>query len=217
MESVIVLPCAATGDSAAGTSASTTRSATAAPAKLREILMDRPSSASGASRMARRYATLPELSSRRGPARGAGIRALPARGDAALRAGGGGGRGRGGGRDAGGRRPLPGPARAARDPDPHRARPAVRPRVVRHGGQRRAPPRRRPDARDRPVEPILPRRGIDRPPGAPNDGHALEVAGGPRRFERRLGGDLEGREARLAMIGLIDAVAERASIRRTAS
>src|SRR5215471_18655512 len=68
MERVMVLPCAAIGDSAAGAIASQTRSATAIPAKLREIVMDRPSSASGASRMARRYATLPELSSRRGPA-----------------------------------------------------------------------------------------------------------------------------------------------------
>src|SRR5215471_2789971 len=78
MESVIVLPCAATGDSAAGASASTTRSATATPAKLREIVIDRPSSASGASRMARRYATLPGLSSGRDSARGAGIQALHA-------------------------------------------------------------------------------------------------------------------------------------------
>src|SRR5262250_2944964 len=66
MERVMVLPCAAIGDSAAGAIASQTRSATAIPAKLREIDIDRPSSASGASRMARRYATLPGLSSRRG-------------------------------------------------------------------------------------------------------------------------------------------------------
>src|SRR5215470_19267838 len=172
MESVIVLPCAATGDSAAGASASTTRSATAAPAKLREILMERPSSASGASRMARRYATLSELSSWRA---------------------------------------------RARDPDPHRARPAVRPRVVRHGGQRCAPPRRRPAARHRPVEPILPRRGIDRPPRGPDDGDALEAVGYPRRFERRLGVDLEVRDACLAMIGLLEAVDERTALDRHAA
>src|SRR5215471_14685719 len=172
MESVIVLPCAATGDSAAGARASTTRSATATPAKLREIVMERPSSASGASRMARRYATLPELSSRRA---------------------------------------------RARNPDPHRARPAVRPRVVRHGGQRHAPPRRRPDARDRPVEQIFPRRAIDRPPRGPDDSHALEAVGDPRRFERRLGVDLEVRDARLAMIGLLEAVDERAALDRHAA
>src|SRR5262249_20489730 len=61
------------------------------------------------------------------------------------------------------RAPLRGTARAARDPDPHRARPPVRPRIVRHGGQGGASPRRHPAARDRPVETILPRRGIDRP------------------------------------------------------
>src|SRR5262249_56577870 len=69
---------------------------------------------------------------------------------------------------------------------------------------------------DRSVKAILPPRGIDRPPRAPYDGHALEAAGPPRRFERRLGVDLEVRDARLWMVGLLDAVDERAALDRHA-
>src|SRR5262245_22051326 len=100
----------------------------------------------------------------------------------------------------------------SRDPDAHRPRPPVRPRIVGDGRERCTPARRGSAARYRPVQAILPRRRVDRPAGGANDRHALEATRRPRRFEWRCGVDLEVLDLRVRMIGLLDAVDERAAL-----
>src|SRR5439155_13754507 len=100
--------------------------------------------------------------------------------------------------------------------DAQRCRPAVRPRIVRDGRER-APASRRRAASHGTMEAIFPRRRVDRQPGAAHDGHPFETTGYPRRLERRLGVDLEVGDARVRMIGLLEAVDERAALDRYAA
>src|SRR5262249_57908190 len=66
--------------------------------------------------------------------------------------------------------------------------------------------------RDRAIKPTAPGTGVDGPASRPDDGDAVQQLWLPARRERRLGIDLEIGDARVRMIGLLEAVDERATL-----